>query len=409
MKPTTIQPVSPPLGLDEVVKSFPAVLETLRTSYATLEARARRVEEELCSANRELERKVRELDGLKRHLEAVLESLPCGVIERDGRGFIVRANRASQAILGLSSRTLVGQQCVAGLQGEQADGRPHELVRADASRRVLCASYAAVRGADGGLAGSVEILADRTETQHLSERLHASDKMAALGTLAAGIAHEIRNPLNAVKGFAALLSKQRYSDARFARWAQRIVQGVGEADLIIENMLSFGSPERLRLAAIDAGALAEQALRLARHADDGLERTDSRWRFHVDTAAPPFLGDQIKLRQALRNLVANAVDAQPRGGVVALSIVHEGEHVVVRVRDAGPGVPADARARIFDPFFTTRADGTGLGLALVATIAKLHGGSVEVRSERSELGGAEFVLRFPFQPAPGSVPLRPSP
>lgn len=225
------------------------------------------------------------------------------------------------------------------------------------------------------------------------ERLHSLDKMAALGTMAAGIAHEIRNPLNAVKGFASLI-RRAVTDETHRRWATSIVDGVAEADAIIENILSFGSPEPLRLETIDGKELARDAADLARSEHEG--------RPSVTTSAdtPAFVGDRIKLRQALRNLIANAGEAGAKS--VAVEIERVGDELVLRVSDDGPGIPAELHSRILDPFFTTRPEGSGLGLALVSTIVQLHGGTVQVHPETSHLGGSEIRVHIPFQPA--SVP-----
>jgi len=244
-----------------------------------------------------------------------------------------------------------------------------------------------------------ELAVANQERVELTERLHAADKLSALGTMAAGIAHEIRNPMNAVRGFAELLCAVGALDERARTWAQRIVEGVGEADAIIDNMLSFGSPERLRLSSVNGSELLDDAVRLAlagRKASDPPQDVDIR----VRSVAPPFRGDEIKLRQAVRNLVSNAIHAQieTTGARIDVELVLEGSQVVFRVADAGPGVAAGLRTRILDPFFTTTAEGTGLGLALVSVIARLHGGSVHCSPEPSALGGALFELRVPFHP-----------
>jgi signal transduction histidine kinase len=234
----------------------------------------------------------------------------------------------------------------------------------------------------------------------LSERLHAADKLSALGTMAAGIAHEIRNPLNAVRGFAELLGRRELGDERAHQWAGHIVAGVREVDTIIENMLSFASPQRLRLERIDPDELVRGALELV--------EVGKNARITTRTDAPPFQGDRIKLRQALRNLIENALEAQAgtREARVEAALLREGDELVFKVADAGPGVPPELTRKILDPFFTTHADGTGLGLALVSVIARLHGGSVQCSPGPSALGGALFVLRIPFQPAdrPASIP-----
>jgi signal transduction histidine kinase len=241
-----------------------------------------------------------------------------------------------------------------------------------------------------------ELAEANRERVELAERLHATDKLSALGTMAAGIAHEIRNPLNGVRGFAELLAEHLPEDQRVGQWSRRIVEGVLEVDAIIENLLSFASPERLRLETIDGAELLAGATRLATDMHAAREAT-----IDVRADVPLFRGDRIKLRQAVRNLIENALEAQSAASAprIAVELVREGAELLCRVADAGPGVPAELRTRILDPFFTTHADGTGLGLALVSVIARLHGGSVQCSTRPSALGGALFVLRIPFQPA----------
>jgi len=381
-------------NLDDIVQTLPLLLDDLRRRYCELEERALYVEEELSRTNHELEERVGELNGLKRHLEAVLESLPCGVIVRDANGCIVRTNEAVERILGLERNELLGATQGAehkGLLGSEASDEPHEIRRPDGQRRVVANRYSAVKAESGEIAGSVEIVDDRTERASLQERLHAADKLAALGTLSAGVAHELRNPLNAVKGFASLFLRQDFDDDRYRRWASCIVQGVDETDVIIENMLSFGSPQRLRIETVDPTDLLEGAVRLVRSESEGPIRID------FESDAHSFQADRIKLRQAIRNLTANALKVQGVEGQVSITLTREDNEIHIRVADAGPGISAEERKRVMDPFYTTNADGTGLGLPLVAVIARLHGGELELSPEPSPLGGAEFLIRFPFR------------
>ena len=245
----------------------------------------------------------------------------------------------------------------------------------------------------------LELQRANREKDELAERLHAADKLAALGALAAGIAHEIRNPLNAVQGFAGLFFRAEHADERSRRWATRIVEGVTEVDAIIANLLSFARPERLIEEAVDGRELLESAVRSAAGEDPRSGQRASGGAVRVRAEAPPFRADRIKLRQALRNLIENAFHAQEEEPLVDLSLELEGDELVFRVGDAGPGVSPEISTRILDPFFTTRPEGTGLGLALVSVIARLHGGSVQLAPERSSLGGALFVLRIPYRPA----------
>lgn len=374
-----------------LVDELSRIKDSLLESYARLEERAERVELELVATNAELARKVAELDAARSHLEAILHALPTGVVVRDGDGTIARVNEAACTILGASERELVGRDAHPGLSGSRADGANRSFLRPDGEQRVLVSRWSPIRSG-----GSVEIVDDRTEIERLQERLLAQSKMAALGTMSGGIAHEIRNPMNAVRGFAELLRREVTADTRLARYASRICEGVDEADQIIASMLTFAAPERLTLEDVEPAELLNDAVESAKRALPGNE-TGKKWRVVSSASAPAFLADRIKVRQALRNLVANALQAQPDGGVVEASITRDAGDVLFRVQDAGPGIPPGLRSRVAEPFFTTRAEGTGLGLALVHSIAELHGGRLQVSPVPSALGGADIAFRIPFQ------------
>lgn len=387
----------PELDLERAMRELESLGTSLTSSYRSLEERARRVEQELAVANRELARKVAELDELKAGLEAVLAALPTGVLVRDADGRIVRANAAALAVLGADESAVLGREST-DFDGHDDEWTEHEVVRPDGSRRVVASRRSVVARdlrAGGEPAGTVEILDDRTRVVELSERLHAMDKLSAMGDMASGIAHELRNPMMAVKGFAELLAPRLPEGSDERRWAGLIVEGSAEAETILASMMSLASPEKLALDSVDPHELARAALRLARL---GAER-DGECRVELTSSVdcPAFAGDRIKLRQALRNLLANAIQAQPEGGRVHLAIAREGDELVARVQDAGPGISQKLARRVFEPFFTTRAEGTGLGLALVQRIAVLHGGRVEISPLPSPLGGAEVRLHIPFR------------
>ena len=374
-----------------IVESLQQIQQTLLASYTHLAERAEKVEVELVATNAELARKVAELDATRAHLEAILHALPTGVVVRDERDRIVRTNESACSILGTTSDALVGQTTHEGLRGRSARGESQQYLRGDGEARTIASRWSAIPAG-----GSVEILDDRTEIEHLQERLHAQSKMAALGNMAGGIAHEIRNPMNAVRGFAELLRRELPAEARAQRFATRICEGVDEADQIIASMLTFANPERLALELVDANELCEAAITAAKRVLPE-NAPGKEWRVVSSTSVPPFRADRIKVRQALRNLIANALQAQPDGGAVSVSIDLDGEYVRFCVQDAGPGIPPALRARVAEPFFTTRAEGTGLGLALVHSIAELHGGRLEVSPCSAPMGGADIAFRIPFQ------------
>lgn len=374
------------MGADEVVRSLAQISQELLASYEKLALRAERVENELVVANEALAKKVAEVD-------AILAALPCGVVVRDAEGRIVRANQSACAILGTGEAELVETGFHHSLAGRGASGESREI-EIGGARRVVASRWSEVRDAHGVEQGSVEIVDDRTAIEALEERMRAQSKMAALGNMAGGIAHEIRNPLNAVRGFAELLRRELPADGKAARFASRICDGAAEADQIIASMMSLTAREQLVAESVDPRRLVDDAVASALRAlpQDRL----AGWKIETVVEAPVFRGDRIKLRQAVRNLVANALQMQPQGGWARVSATVDGFDLVLRVVDGGPGIPREIARRVAEPFYTTRAEGTGLGLALVHTIAELHGGRFEVNPTTAPAGGADVAIKIPL-------------
>ncbi len=373
-----------------MVESLTSVSSELLESYDRLAKRAERMEKELCIANAELEKKVAEV-------ETILETLPVGVVVRDTNGQVLRVNRALGRILGAPNKDLLqpGNQ---GLIPEHSEtNAPLNISAPDGERRVLISSSSPIVSDRGAVTGSVDVFDDRTQVATLTERVHQMDKMAALGNMAAGIAHEIRNPMNAVKGFADLFLRNRERGTKDHRWASLISEGVSEVNAIITSLLTFSTPEQLNLEEVDAQAVVDGALVAALQRTPG-NRDASCWTIEIECQAQRLSCDHIKLRQALRNLISNALDIQPEGGAIHIDCREQGDQVFFTVGDAGPGIPSEIRSRLTDPFFTTRAEGTGLGLSLVHTIVRLHGGSFEVLPKSSPLGGAQFQIQVPKTP-----------
>ena len=389
--------------VEHAIESFTAVLQDLQESHARLEERAERVEAELCATNEELNRKVGELARVKLHLESVLTSIPTGVVVYDARGRITSANDAALSILGVESDAIIGAKDVEGLAGRGADGVPAEIIRADGVMRVLARRYSPIELDGGASAGGVEVIDDQSALVRAQERLHRLDKTAALGTMAGGVAHEIRNPLHGIQGFAELLIRETDGESRAAHFATRIREGVHEIEAIVSSMLGIAGAGGLNVEQFDVKGVTDEAVAAALR-----EHSDAaRWTVDVEGPSTTLRGDRIKIRQALRNLVANACDVQPDGGAVRIDIQTGTKGVTFVVSDAGPGIAPQDLHRLCDPFFTTLAEGTGLGLALVQRVAELHGGSFEPLTAGSRsgspsgslLGGAAFALTIPSQPA----------
>jgi signal transduction histidine kinase len=230
-----------------------------------------------------------------------------------------------------------------------------------------------------------------TRLRRLEEQEQRNLRLVAMGEMAAGIAHEIRNPLGSLELFASHLADE-VRGSSYEELAEQVLKGIRNLSRITGNLLLYArkiEPARLPTDVCD---LLKEALLYARAAVAAKKVTLE------ETLVPCVIkGDPDLLRQVFLNLVMNAVQAVEEGGRIRVTCgVDEGETppvVVVRISDNGPGVPEDARERIFDPFFTTRASGVGLGLAIVQRIVSAHGGWVAV--ETADLGGAEFLVGLP--------------
>ena len=385
--------------LTQAMAAFSEVSESLVASYDALVSRAERVEAELCRTNEELERRLAELDRLKRHLEAVLFAIPTGVVVRDATGEVTSANRAALELLGCEVDELLGRKQHGALLGERAPEQGwtvRELERGPGRSSVLAHRRSSVRNERGERVGSVEVVHDRTEIARMEERIHQQSKMAALGTMAGGIAHEIRNPMNAIAGFASLLARE-VPEGKTRRWAERILAGMREVDAIIAAMLSFAEPEGLHPERVSTRELVEDAIARALQGSPRDGEGRSPWAFECEVEDLDVVVDRVMVRQAIRNLLANAMSAQPEGGPIRVRVYSTDDEVVYEVRDEGPGIdPAIAR-RVTEPFFTTRSEGTGLGLPLVDSIARLHGGSLEFAEVHPPSRGARALIRIPHR------------
>ena len=241
------------------------------------------------------------------------------------------------------------------------------------------------------------------EKRELSRRAQMAEKLAAVGTMTAGLSHEIRNPLNAA---ALQLSVLERRVNRLPREAQRpllepltlVRDEIRRLDHILEDFLQFARPREFAAKPIAIGPVVNKVLDLL---GAQAERRAVRLARDVDPT-PPIAGDEERLRQVLVNLGLNALEAVGEGGLVRVSCrpsppdpnhPEARPHVEIAIDDDGPGVPLDTRDRIFEPFFTTKAAGSGLGLSIVHAIIAQHGGTITVAD--SPEGGARFLLRLP--------------
>lgn len=330
---------------------------------------------------------------------AIIASLGTGLVTLDAAGRVLTANPYADATLGLSGgslpgRTLEGAGCdpalTAWVEGLLTGGglEPREFdLRAPEGGRTF--SWVPSRfDAEGGT-GLVLQFRDITQERALSRSLERVDRLASLGRMAAGVAHEVRNPLTGVSILLDDLHDRLAADADRAL-VIRALQEIERLDGIVESLLDYsrvGGMERrlVRLADVVEGSLF---LVKKEGRSQGVEV-----RVSVAPDAPPVLGDPEKLKQALLNFYLNALHAMPTGGRLEVTVEAAPGGAAVRIADTGEGIPPEHLDRIFEPFFSLRPSGSGLGLSIAHTIVTDHGGRIDVASRRGE--GTVFRVFLP--------------
>jgi two-component system sensor histidine kinase HydH len=244
---------------------------------------------------------------------------------------------------------------------------------------------------DGQAAGRMALIADVSQIKSLQEELRRSERMAALGKMAAGVAHELRNPLSSIKGLALLLRSRFQGLGNDQETADILVQEVERLNRSIGELLAYARPQKLLKQPVQPAEIVEKAVSLIRM---DAEAAGILMTTRVVGEAPELLADPDKLNQVLLNLFLNAIQAMPQGGRLDIEIAGVGTTVEIRVQDSGMGISREDLSRVFDPYFTTKAEGTGLGLAMSLKIVEEHEGTITVTSEKN--GGSLFVVSLPL-------------
>jgi PAS domain S-box-containing protein len=370
-------------------------------------------------AHAELRQRFQELADLKSYIESIVNSVTSGIVTVDLDGRVVTLNPAAERLTGFFAGEAAGRYCtelfaaspeVGELVMEALASRvpianvPVTLRRGAGAGRPVELSTAPLKGSDGKDLGVVALLRDLAHVRRLERRLRRSDRLAALGTLAAGLAHEIKNPLTSLLTFTRHLAR-RFDDEHFRQRFQDVVpRELERINSIVERLLELARPARLELSRVRLPALLDRALELYANQLETCRITVVR-EFARDV--PAIEADAEAIYRAFVNLVANAVEAMPGGGRLVVRVgwgdesdaprrgARAAHRVRVEVEDSGPGIPAAAAERLFTPFYTTKGGGTGLGLAITHKIVEDHGGAIDVRSVP---GRTVFRITLPLVP-----------
>ncbi len=393
-------------------------LGRLALAFNEMAAQLRQQRTDLEAADAALRQRFAELSDLKSYTDHILRSFVNGLVTLDLDGRVVTVNPAAELLTGCSAATLTGRPATDAFHHapELLDllletlrtrvGVPHVSVvlpRSDRAPLPLEVTTTPLRGAEGQALGVVAILRDLTPVRQLEEQLRRSDRLAALGTLAAGLAHEIKNPLTSIMTFSRHVAR-RFDDERFRQRFQSVVpRELERINAIVDGLLRLARPARLVLAPVHLPPLIEQALEL--YAPQ-MEARRISVRREWPVGIPPLPGDAEQLYQAILNLIANALDSMEEGGGTLTlrlrwpedsdgfgGVSHD--RLLLEVMDTGGGIKPEETPDVFNPFFTTKSGGTGLGLAIAHKIVEDHGGTVTFRSSPGQ--GTVFTVALPVR------------
>jgi PAS domain S-box-containing protein len=364
---------------------------------------------------RQLHTKAAELNRVREFSENILQSLDDGLVVIDKAGQILWWNRAIEHLYGVSAASAIGRRlhdvfdtrfvdAVIGALRDHPDGTtlyrmPLVSHRAADDRLLLNVTVMPLKQHCGDaveVAGSVLIFDDISARVQLEEQLQVSEKMASIGLLAAGVAHEVNTPLTGIASFTQMLLEGADPEDSRTRLLEKIERQTFRAAKIVNGLLNLsrqGSQGASERGPVDLNAIVNDVLSLLEHQ---LETGKVKIRREQSPQALVIDGVEHKLQQVFLNLFLNARDAMPRGGWLSVVTRIDSAHALIDVADTGSGIPNEHLSRIYDPFFTTKSigQGTGLGLSIAYGIIREHDGTIQVESHVGQ--GTRFTLRLPM-------------
>jgi PAS domain S-box-containing protein len=355
----------------------------------------------------ELEDRLREITALQAYTDNILSSMTNGLITVDLENRIVTANDRAGQILALSPQELPGLSLETVLGGRHplsrmlSDTLAHHqsilhsevsLARED-GEAWLSAGTSLLTDGNQTVIGALVVFQDITGIKALEERLRQADRLAALGTLSAGLAHEIKNPLSAIKTFVQLLPQRLASPTFLEKFNITVPREIDRINLLVEDLLELTRQRKRPFVTLSVNRLLLQVLDL--HGEEMARKKivlDNR----LDPALPSMNGNPDALYRAFSNVVINSIQAMPEGGRLAVFSGFENAvpfPIRITFQDTGTGMDEETLKNLFNPFYTTKDKGSGLGLALTHKIVEDHHGTIDVTSFKGK--GSAFVLRFP--------------
>ncbi len=348
----------------------------------------------------------RTLQQTRDYTRQVVDHMANGLVGIDAAGRVVSYNTLALELLGLTGPDIEGTDLgrvidlsAAGVRDTLTAGTPvmdREIRRKNLAGNdsPLALSSTPLTDAAGAPSGAVILLRDLSEIKRLEEQVRRSEKLAAIGKLAAAVAHEIRNPLSSIRGFAQFLGHILKDRPRDYAYAAVMVKEVDRINRVVTDLLTFARPQDFQPAPVDLPELVDHVVRLIEgDARNGNVTIDQL----LPKAMPTVMLDGAQMTQILLNLCLNALKAMEGGGTLTIGAAKDGRGGLdLWVADDGLGIPAEDHDRIFDPFFTTRENGTGLGLAIVRKFVENHQGAIHIASPPpGSQQGCRFTIFIP--------------
>ncbi|MBE7444447.1 MAG: PAS domain-containing protein [Planctomycetia bacterium] len=390
---------------------FNQYTQRLEESYNQLQDRVEDIDREMAHTNARLKDKVLELDNVTKYLNSLLWSIHSGVIAVNLKGEVTTMNKAAEKILKLLAAEVIGKRVEMILKDR--DGSTPLLLALESGKNCIDverkietnqgtlkwieSSVSLIKDANENTIGAVEVFRDLSEIRELETRLRNADKLAAIGAMAACIAHEIRNPLNGIEGFSALLARDFEDSDPRKKLVKNILQGTKNLNKAVTELLVFARPLRLKLKNSRISEIVDKTLFFV--VEDMKLKGVNNIRVHKDCKLDTDVlrCDPEKLQQAFLNLCLNAIQSMMYGGDLTLSTRLQGSgglgNIQVAIRDTGMGIKKEVIHKIFDPFFTTKQEGSGLGLAIVNKIIEAHNGKIFIESVEGK--GTTFYINLP--------------
>jgi two-component system sensor histidine kinase PilS (NtrC family) len=374
------------------LKTLQAIIVIYLVAFGAIAYLANKLVSRMRRAEGELEDKSCELENLQVLHQVIVRSISSGLLTTDLDGVIRLANPAAHALLGWAPEELTGRSVrQLFLDPLPVAFQPRREVRArtqSGAELLLGIGCSLLHGTEGSILGSIYTFTDLTEIRHLERELRQRDRLAALGRMASGIAHEIRNPLSSIAGSVQMLSSiatlsddQRALLSIVTRESERL-------NAIISDFLTYSRDREFQSVRVDLCRLLSDTLTLLENEPSGV-RIERRCNGHEEAFTE---GDGNKLKQVFWNLSSNALRAMPAGGTLTVSLEAAGEDWRISFHDTGEGIPPQLLEKIFEPFQSGFEGGTGLGLAIVYRIVQAHKAKISVSSEPGQ--GTTFTLLF---------------